>query len=304
MSTKDLSIDLSMALERPDDEAGFEQPGSENFDPVRVIEEALTKFYKAVRKNVSKAQIHNSAEKYYNQTYVLFLMLKKKYGSQEPVAIAQVQRDIAAMIADQSVDKKKLEQDLIVYFSVVDPLKSHQSIRTMATNFRFCPYRLASRLEKEYMSVAPTTTKDICEQLNRNFNRDLHRRTLSDTERANTAAAAAVYASLDTRQKIRYLISKYDPAKQQATEEMLVRFAGREETLLRGVEERFGIDSGTQSKEGGLPSTMVPATPRLLAAAAAAAQEVSRIDTPPRSSTIRRSVLIVLVLLLHSVPPH
>ena len=73
----------------------------------------------------------------------------------------------------------------------------------------------------------------------------------------------------------RYLISKYDPAKQQATEEMLVRFAGREDTLLRGVEERFGIDysSGGNSDSKGRP--IVPATPRLLAAAAAAAEESS-----------------------------
>ena len=154
-STKDLSLDLSRAggsktshQKGDGDDIASDDDDSET-NPVAVIEAALTKFYRAVGKSVSSAQIHNSAEKYYNQTYVLFLMLKKKYGAKEPQAIAAVQRDMAKMIAAQGVDRKRLEQDLIVYFSVADPLKSHDSIRTMASNFRFCPYRLASRLEKE-----------------------------------------------------------------------------------------------------------------------------------------------------------
>ncbi len=53
------------------------------------------------------------------------------------------------------------------------------------------------------MTAAPAATREMCDSLNKTFNRELHRRTLSETERATTAAAAAVYMSLDTRHKIR-----------------------------------------------------------------------------------------------------
>ncbi len=96
------------------------------------------------------------------------------------------------------------------YFSVADPLKPHDEIHALANNFRYCPYRLAARLEREYMALAPQSTRELCVRLNAEFKRHEHPhgRTLSDVDRMAVAAAEAVYASLDTKQKIRYLISK------------------------------------------------------------------------------------------------
>lgn len=137
-------------------------------------------------------------------------MLKKKYAKEYPAAFASMKRNLAGLIKDQSWDRKQLEQELIAYFSIADPLKPHEKIHALALNFCYCPYRLAIRLQEDYGKIAPQTTQALCHQLNRKFVRSSgHRRTTSEVDRLAIAAAAAVYASLDSKQKIRYLISKY-----------------------------------------------------------------------------------------------
>jgi hypothetical protein len=58
------------------------------------------------------------ARRYFNQTYVLYLMMKKKYGTSHADAVSVCHDDLSALINAQAWGRRKLEQELVVYVRV------------------------------------------------------------------------------------------------------------------------------------------------------------------------------------------